>query len=165
MTKVLLIRHRQVEGIEPPRFRGREPLELTDQGRAEAVAVAKRIASRWQPLAQSTPARWLAALELQTPSPMFAASQCRFAMISTISITEPGSSKPSGRQRLESEPHAPALLLFSAAHRQCALSGHRSDGKGSRTGLRRYCTIKARLARCSAGSNFDFCSGRHAVGK
>jgi phosphoserine phosphatase len=49
MTKVLLIRHRQVEGIEPPRFRGREPLELTDQGRAEAVAVAKRIASRWQP--------------------------------------------------------------------------------------------------------------------
>ena len=49
MTKILLIRHGHVEGIKPARFRGRQPLELTAQGRAEAVAVAKRIASRWQP--------------------------------------------------------------------------------------------------------------------
>ena len=49
MTKILLIRHGHVEGIMPARFRGRQPLELTAQGRAEAVAVAKRIASRWQP--------------------------------------------------------------------------------------------------------------------
>jgi broad specificity phosphatase PhoE len=49
MTKILLIRHGHVEGIEPARFRGRQPLELTAQGRAEVVAVAKRIASRWQP--------------------------------------------------------------------------------------------------------------------
>jgi hypothetical protein len=31
MTKILLIRHGHVEGIKPERFRGREPLELTDQ--------------------------------------------------------------------------------------------------------------------------------------
>jgi phosphoserine phosphatase len=49
MTKILLIRHGHVEGIKPERFRGREPLELTDQGRAEAAAVANRIAGRWQP--------------------------------------------------------------------------------------------------------------------
>jgi phosphoserine phosphatase len=49
MTKILLIRHGHVEGIKPERFRGREPLELTAQGRAEAAAVAKRIGSHWQP--------------------------------------------------------------------------------------------------------------------
>ncbi len=49
MSKILLIRHGHVEGIEPERFRGREPLELTQQGRAEAPCVAGRIASRWRP--------------------------------------------------------------------------------------------------------------------
>jgi probable phosphoglycerate mutase len=49
MTKILLIRHGHVEGIKPERFRGRAALELTDQGRAEAAAVANRIAGRWQP--------------------------------------------------------------------------------------------------------------------
>ena len=49
MTKILLIRHGHVEGIKPERFRGREPLELTAQGRAEAVAAANRIAGRWRP--------------------------------------------------------------------------------------------------------------------
>jgi probable phosphoglycerate mutase len=49
MTKILLVRHGHVEGIKPERFRGREPLELTAQGRAEAAAVAKRIAGRWRP--------------------------------------------------------------------------------------------------------------------
>ena len=49
MTKILLTRHGHVEGIEPERFRGREPLALTDQGRAEAAAVARRIAAAWQP--------------------------------------------------------------------------------------------------------------------
>lgn len=48
MTKILLTRHGHVEGIHPPRFRGREPLELTARGRSEAVAVAARIASAWQ---------------------------------------------------------------------------------------------------------------------
>jgi probable phosphoglycerate mutase len=49
MTKILLIRHGHVEGIKPERFRGREQLELTDLGRAEAAAVANRIAGHWQP--------------------------------------------------------------------------------------------------------------------
>jgi phosphoserine phosphatase len=49
MTKILLTRHGHVEGIKPERFRGREPLALTAQGRAEAEAVARRIAGAWQP--------------------------------------------------------------------------------------------------------------------
>lgn len=44
MTKILLTRHGYVQGIEPERFRGREPLELTEHGRAQAAAVARRIA-------------------------------------------------------------------------------------------------------------------------
>lgn len=49
MTNILLTRHGHVEGIEPPRFRGREPLELTARGHAEAAAVAALIAARWRP--------------------------------------------------------------------------------------------------------------------
>jgi broad specificity phosphatase PhoE len=49
MTKILLIRHGHVEGIKPERFRGRAPLDLTARGRAEAQAVARRIAGAWQP--------------------------------------------------------------------------------------------------------------------
>ncbi|MGP0092393.1 MAG: histidine phosphatase family protein [Xanthobacteraceae bacterium] len=49
MNKILLTRHGHVEGIKPPRFRGRADLALTDRGRAEAQAVAKRIASAWHP--------------------------------------------------------------------------------------------------------------------
>ncbi len=49
MTKILLIRHGHVEGIKPERFRGRQPLELTAQGRAEAHAVARRIVGGWSP--------------------------------------------------------------------------------------------------------------------
>jgi phosphoserine phosphatase len=50
MTKILLTRHGHVEGIKPERFRGREPLNLTERGRAEAAAVAHRIADGgWQP--------------------------------------------------------------------------------------------------------------------
>ena len=49
MTKILLTRHGHVEGIKPERFRGREPLQLTPRGVAEAGALAQRIAARWQP--------------------------------------------------------------------------------------------------------------------
>lgn len=49
MTKILLIRHGHVEGIKPERFRGREPLDLTARGRAEAQAVAQRVAGAWRP--------------------------------------------------------------------------------------------------------------------
>jgi len=49
MTKILLIRHGHVEGIKPERFRGRQPLPLTARGRAEAQAVAQRVAAGWRP--------------------------------------------------------------------------------------------------------------------
>ncbi len=49
MTKILLIRHGYVAGIKPERFRGREPLALTERGCAEAQAVARRIAGTWRP--------------------------------------------------------------------------------------------------------------------
>ncbi len=49
LTKILLVRHGHVEGIRPARFRGREDLPLTTRGKVEALAVARRIASNWQP--------------------------------------------------------------------------------------------------------------------
>jgi phosphoserine phosphatase len=49
VTKILLIRHGYVEGIRPERFRGRAQLPLTALGRAEAAAVARRIARAWKP--------------------------------------------------------------------------------------------------------------------
>jgi probable phosphoglycerate mutase len=49
MTKIILTRHGHVEGIKPERFRGREPLQLTPRGIAEASALAQRIAARWRP--------------------------------------------------------------------------------------------------------------------
>jgi phosphoserine phosphatase len=49
MTKILLIRHGHVEGIKPERFRGRATLDLTELGRAEAQAVARRVAGAWGP--------------------------------------------------------------------------------------------------------------------
>lgn len=49
MTKIVLTRHGHVEGIDPPRFRGRTELPLTPLGRAQASAVARRIAERWRP--------------------------------------------------------------------------------------------------------------------
>ena len=49
MTKILLVRHGYVEGIEPPRFRGRTDLPLTLRGEAEARAVARRIAAGFRP--------------------------------------------------------------------------------------------------------------------
>jgi phosphoserine phosphatase len=50
LTKILLIRHGHVEGIDPARFRGRAELALTRRGAAQAQAVARRVASLWQPL-------------------------------------------------------------------------------------------------------------------
>jgi len=49
MTKIILTRHGHVEGIKPERFRGREPLQLTTRGTAEAAALAQRIGARWRP--------------------------------------------------------------------------------------------------------------------
>ena len=47
MTKIILTRHGHVEGINPERFRGRTELPLMELGRAQAKAVAARIAKTW----------------------------------------------------------------------------------------------------------------------
>jgi phosphoserine phosphatase len=48
-TRLLVVRHGEVEGIDPERFRGRRDLPLTAKGRMQADAVAKRIAARYRP--------------------------------------------------------------------------------------------------------------------
>jgi broad specificity phosphatase PhoE len=49
MTRIILVRHGHVAGINPPRFRGRTDLALTDRGKDEARQVADRIAIAWSP--------------------------------------------------------------------------------------------------------------------
>ena len=46
--KLILIRHGHVEGITPPRFRGRKEVPLTDLGHRQAAATAQRIAAEWK---------------------------------------------------------------------------------------------------------------------
>ncbi len=48
MTRLLLIRHGHVEGIDVPRFRGREDVPLTALGRRQAEATARRLAGHWR---------------------------------------------------------------------------------------------------------------------
>lgn len=45
----LLVRHGHVEGIDPPRFRGRADLPLTPLGHRQAEALRDRIAREWSP--------------------------------------------------------------------------------------------------------------------
>jgi len=52
--QIILIRHGEVEGIHPERFRGRMELELTALGRQQAKAVAQRIAAEFSPQAVYT---------------------------------------------------------------------------------------------------------------
>jgi probable phosphoglycerate mutase len=51
MTKIILVRHGHVEGIDPPRFRGRTEIPLTALGVRQAHAAAGRIAESWKPAA------------------------------------------------------------------------------------------------------------------
>ena len=51
MTMLLLIRHGEVPGISPPRFRGRQELELTERGRAQALRTAERVRADWPEIA------------------------------------------------------------------------------------------------------------------
>jgi phosphoserine phosphatase len=50
-TKVLLCRHGHVEGISPPRFRGRADVPLDQRGGGEASALARRIGAEFKPAA------------------------------------------------------------------------------------------------------------------
>lgn len=45
MTRILLVRHGHVEGIEPPRYRGRRETPLTELGQRQAAATAAYIAA------------------------------------------------------------------------------------------------------------------------
>lgn len=54
MTKLILVRHGHVEGIQPERFRGRRDVPLTAEGRRQAVAAAHSVADRWRPVAVYT---------------------------------------------------------------------------------------------------------------
>ena len=45
MTRILMVRHGHVEGIEPPRFRGRCDAPLTELGQRQAAATAARVAA------------------------------------------------------------------------------------------------------------------------
>lgn len=54
MAIILLARHGHVEGISPERFRGQTDIALTGKGLAQAAALARRIASEWQPAAVYT---------------------------------------------------------------------------------------------------------------
>jgi probable phosphoglycerate mutase len=54
MTRILLVRHGHVEGISPERFRGRRDVDLSDLGRRQADATARRIAAQWRPAALYT---------------------------------------------------------------------------------------------------------------
>jgi len=49
MTRIVLVRHGHVAGIEPERFRGRTDLPLTELGTRQARATAAAIHGRWQP--------------------------------------------------------------------------------------------------------------------
>ena len=49
MTTILLIRHGEVAGINPPRFRGRDDLMLTPQGVCQAELARNAVAARWVP--------------------------------------------------------------------------------------------------------------------
>lgn len=51
MTRIVLVRHGDVEGINPERFRGRTDLPLTALGRRQAARVAARVAEGWRPAA------------------------------------------------------------------------------------------------------------------
>jgi len=51
VTRIVLVRHGDVEGINPERFRGRTDLPLTALGRRQAARVAARVAEGWRPAA------------------------------------------------------------------------------------------------------------------
>jgi probable phosphoglycerate mutase len=54
VTRLVVVRHGYVDGIDPPRFRGRIELALTPLGVRQAAAAAARIATAWAPAAVLT---------------------------------------------------------------------------------------------------------------
>lgn len=57
-THIVLVRHGDVEGISPERFRGRRDVDLSALGVRQARATAQRIAKQWEPkVVYSSPLR------------------------------------------------------------------------------------------------------------
>jgi phosphoserine phosphatase len=54
LTRIILVRHGHVEGIDPERFRGRRDVDLSELGVRQARATARRIAAQWRPVAAYT---------------------------------------------------------------------------------------------------------------
>lgn len=83
MTRLILLRHGDVEGLVPPRFRGRRDLDLSDLGRRQAQAAAQRIAQDSQPgLIYSSPLRRC----LQTAQPL--ARTCRLEVVTDADLND-----------------------------------------------------------------------------
>jgi broad specificity phosphatase PhoE len=49
VTRLILVRHGHVEGVDPVRFRGRAPLPLSDLGRRQVGALASHMARHFRP--------------------------------------------------------------------------------------------------------------------
>jgi probable phosphoglycerate mutase len=47
-VKLILLRHGAVEGMDPPRFRGRKDIPLTETGRAQAETTGRYIRDNWK---------------------------------------------------------------------------------------------------------------------
>jgi probable phosphoglycerate mutase len=81
MTRIVLVRHGHVEGIDPPRFRGRMELPLTEIGRQQAEATTKRVVQHWTPVAiYSSPMQRC----LETAAPIAAATGLQITPIEDL---------------------------------------------------------------------------------
>jgi probable phosphoglycerate mutase len=88
MTRIILLRHGEVEGIRPPRFRGRRDLDLSDLGRRQALAAARYISAEWPPaVIYSSPLRRC----LQTAEPLAQTLQLAVATLADLNDLDFGS--------------------------------------------------------------------------
>jgi phosphohistidine phosphatase SixA len=138
MTKILLMRHGHVEGIEPERFRGREPLALTNQGRVEAAAVARRIAAALTPshIYSSPMGRIVETAELIAAACGIAAVQPCDEWTRQVFVRDAGQGINS-----RAGPSSPVSHLSSKATRG------EQDEKGRDAGTRTRATIPSRARR------------------
>ena len=113
MTRVILLRHGEVEGIVPPRFRGRRDLDLSHLGRRQAQAAAARIAHDWRPaLIYSSPMRRC----LDTALPL--ASRCGLEVASLADLNDLDFGDWQWLTHEEARAHAPALFERWLTHPQ-----------------------------------------------
>ena len=111
MTRLILLRHGEVEGIVPPRFRGRRDLDLSDLGRRQALAAARHVAHAWQPAAiYSSPLRRC----LQTAEPLALASRTELAVLEDLNDLNFGDWQ--WLTHAEARARAPALFARWLAH-------------------------------------------------